>query len=189
MILFNSFLNKSTGKSYLPPAVSNPFPLLWLSMVRVESGPWDGGMTLCFFCTAMLRIEPGIPMLSLKTPTSFLSSSSLSFEFLFQDASGSSLAECTVQGAASCISCLSICASHTNREKSKKTKHPVIPLCSGLRIIWVKVIHKGNLLQSHLRLWRAGEKVWSSTSLDYKKDTPPLKSSPLWAALLYFHTI
>lgn len=47
---------------------SHPFSFLWLSVVRVESGPWDGGTTLCFFFTAMLGIEPGIPMLSLKTP-------------------------------------------------------------------------------------------------------------------------
>lgn len=108
-------------------------------MVRVESGPCDGGMALCFFCTAMLGIELGIPMLSLKKPPSFLpfssSSSSSSFELLFQDAFGSSLSKWAVQGTALCISCSFICVLQTIREKSMKTEHPVIPLSSGLEIL------------------------------------------------------
>lgn len=121
----------------------------------------------------------------LKTP-SFLSSSS-SFEFLFQDASGSSV-KCAVHGTASCISCLSICASQINRERSKNTKPLVIPVSNGLENIKAGLFTlkiSSSLVQDYESLKR----FWASVSLIYKKATPPLKISPLWAALLYFHII
>lgn len=118
------FLSKSTDKSYWPPVLSYPFPFLWFSMVRVDSGPCDGGTTLCFFCTAMLARYWAwhTNALTQKSPSSLsLSLSSSSFEFLFQDAFGSSLSKCV----ALCISCLSICALPTKHENKASTYAPL----------------------------------------------------------------
>lgn len=68
---FDKIIIESAEKGYQPSVFSYLFLFLWLSMVREERGPCDGGMTHCFFCTAMLCTEPGIPMLSLKNPLPF----------------------------------------------------------------------------------------------------------------------
>lgn len=117
------FLSKSTDKSYWPPVLSYPFPFLWFSMVRVDSGPCDGGTTLCFFCTAMLARYWAwhTNALTQKSPSSLSLSPSPPppLNFYFKMPSGPRFPSALPSASAACPS--------VPYQPSMKTKHPLMP--------------------------------------------------------------
>lgn len=123
----NSNLN-NTNKSYWPFVFSYLFPFFWLSMVCEESGPCDGGMTLCFFCTAMVGIEPGIPMVSVKTPLLSLLLLSMSISRCLR------VLALQMHCARNCpLHQLLVHLCRTNQYKKRmNTKHPVMSQSSWL---------------------------------------------------------
>lgn len=122
--------------------LGGPVPLCWFRMLCEDSGPCDGGTTL-FFCTAMLGIEPGIPMLSLNPLLVPFSPPLFNFYFEMPSGACSHCERCRELPPASAV-CPSV---QTNREIT----HSILNQRNGDIFRFLKRFY---LLSSPLRLRR-----------------------------------
>lgn len=120
-------------------------------MVHVESGPCDGGIALCFFCTAMLRIEPCIAVLSLFPPlplSRFCPPPPLNFYFKMP--SGPCMSAQRGKLSSASAACPSV--PHKETEcKARKQKHPVRPLRNDFFLYLISTVKFSSRL---IKVWK-----------------------------------